>query len=927
MKMRFSFLLFMIVLGSSLLFSQGTTGTIRGKITEENGTPLPGVSVTVLSNNLIGTRSVVSDEKGSYIFVRLPPGSYMLIAKLDGFETKKVENIKLALEATISVNILMKAGKIDLEVTVTAEKTVDPVSSTLSTNIRKEFFDTLPKGRDFQSMVYIAPSVVTTTYTDAASGEYVKGIGIAGSTGAENQFIIDGLNTTGVMRGSDNIPNIVYEFVEEVQVKTGGYEAEYGGALGGVINVITRSGGNEFHGSVRLNYQSDKLSGKPKIGFFGGGAIDKFNYSDLSAALGGYILKDKLWFFAAYSPSIRTTTYNPTNLYTHQMGDFKAITQAHTFSGKLSFIPNQFHTLTVSYFGDPGRTEGGNPGGLIDWNSNWKPLAKSGSTNIAGKYDGTFGSDLLVHFLVGRYHSNPEVRPLNGNMDEPVNYYFENYLGYPSGWQTGGFGRAWTPNPRERWTLNGDIAKYWGRHMIKGGIQYLRYSGERNEHDSGGRYYQYYADSNELHDKKWATKGNAFTEVLSFFIQDSWELSNNFQLNLGLRIEDQKLHATDPSRFFEPHETILHFTPGQMISPRIGFTYDPRGDGKSKIFASYGRFYEMIPLDINVYTFGYIDSTTDIYNLSTGDYITGFVYMGGGTDFADAIPGAEKMKAPYVEELILGFERAITAGISLSVRGLYRRIGMIIEDGSFNGGETWFVFNPGIHYKGSFDTDPMGFPACKRNYMALEGVLNGSSERISFNASYTLSLLKGNYAGLVFPEAGQNNPNISCAFDMPDFMFNSDGYLPGDRRHQFKFNGIYSLPFGFQVGGSFSLYTGEPLSKIGTNLYYGPMVFLEPRGTSGRLPTFHQLDLHLEKDIRLKGRYSLSFYADIFNVLNTKIKTAEDMIYARNTYYGDYGQGIPAPWVPAPQPDNPYYGKATMYQAPFGGMIGLKFQF
>lgn len=918
MKRRFSFLLLMIVLGSSVLFSQGTTGTIRGTITEENGTPLPGVSVTVLGDNLIGTRSAVSDERGSYIFASLPPGSYVLSAKLDGFEAKKVENIRLVLEATISVNIPMKVGKIDYEVTITAENTVDLTSSALSTNIRKEFFDTLPKGRDFQSMVYLAPSTIATNY----------GIGIAGSTGAENQFIIDGVNTTGVMRGSDNIPNIVYEFVEEVQTKTGGYGAEYGGALGGVINVITRSGGNEFHGSLRLNYQSDKLAGNPKIGVFGGGAINQFNYSDLSASLGGYIIKDKLWFFAAYSPSFRTTTYNPTNLYTLQVGDFEAKTRAHTFSGKLSFIPNQHHMLTVSFFGDPGRTEGSNPGGLIDWNSNWKPLIKSGSTNIVGKYDGTFSSSLLVHFLVGRYQSNPEVTPLNGNMDEPARYYFENYLGYPSGWQTGGFARSRTPYHRERWTLNGDITKYWGRHMIKGGVQYLRYSGERNEQYSGGKYYQYYAQRNQLRDRTWTNKGNAFTEVLSFFIQDSWELSNNFQLNLGLRIEDQKVHATDPSRFFKSHETILHFTPGQMISPRIGFTYDPWGDGKSKIFGSYGRFYEMVPLDINVITFGYVDSRTDIYNLSTGDYITGFDYMGGGTEFADTIPGAEKMKPPYVEEIILGFERAITAGISLSVRGLYKRLGMFFEDGSFNGGETFFVFNPGVHFKGSFNTDPLGFPASKRTYMALEAVLNGRlSERFSFNASYTLSRLKGNVAGLVFPEVGQNNPNISASYDMPDFMFNADGYLPGDRRHQLKFNGIYSLPFGFQLGGSYSLYTGESLSKIGTNLYYGPLVFLEPRGTSGRLPTFHQLDLHIEKGIRLKGSYSLSFYADIFNVLNTRIETARDMIYARNTYYGAYGEGIPAPWVPAPQPDNPYYGRATMYQAPFTGLIGLKFQF
>jgi hypothetical protein len=910
----FFFLFFVIV---SFIFSQETTGSIKVIVTDTQNELLPGASVVISSSSLIGARDYITNQNGECFVAKLSPGKYKVVVKLEGFKTETVENIIVSLGITSIINVKMELGKIEEEIVVTAkENPVDITNSKLATNIKKDFFDLLPKGRDFKSMALLAPGVI--------QGKY--GIGITGATGGENQFMIDGTTTTGVMRGNDNITNLVYEFIEEVQTKTGGYEAEYGGALGGVINVITKSGGNEYHGEMRLNYQSDKLYGKPKIGIYGDGAINEFNYYDLSFSLGGYLIKDKLWFFAAYAPAFRTTYYNPTNLYTHQTGRFEEKTNTNYFSLKLSYLLYKKHTIGLTAFGDPGKTEGGNPGSLRDWSSDWQARQKYGSLNIVLKYDGIFGDSLLLHFLLGKYYSNPILEPISGNKDEKQLIYDQGYLGYPEGWVTGGFGMVHQPYARSRWNIKTDITKFWGDHTFKAGIQYSRWQGENNGGYTG-EYYRHYQPALDLiMEGSWTQKGTAYTDIISLFLQDSWKVSSRLYLNLGVRVEDQKLHASDPSSFFKPNETVIHFTFGQQLSPRLGFTFDVFGDGSSKLFGSYGRFFEMVPLDINLLAFGYIDSMLNFYTLSTEELLFGFPLF-SKIEIADRFPGEPKMKPPYAEEFILGFQKEILPKLSLSIRGIYKRLGMYVEDGSFDGAQSYVVFNPGIHCVGDWSTDPIGFPKAKRNYRAFEIELNKSYDKnFQFYMSYTYSRLTGNMSGFGYQEYNQINANTTAQFDDPGLMYNSDGNLWNDRPHALKLNGIYTFSFGLNLGASFRFQSGQPLTKLGTNPWYGEIVYLDQRGTDGRLPNFYQLDMHLEYTCKLSDRYNIGLYFDVFNALNTKIEVARDMVYARYKFYG-LGGGIEPPWEPDPQPDNEFYGKVTLYQSPISGIIGIKFQF
>ena len=316
-----------LLLTAGVLLAQRSTGQIEGVVMDSEGAPLPGVTVLVTGPSI--KRSMLTESNGTYRFPALAPGTYAVSATLVGFKTMTETNISVSLEQTRKVDLRMEVGRIEEEVTVIGlSPIVDLTSSRLSTNVSKEFFDSLPKGRSYQDMVQLAPSVQSDPW----------GAAMSGATGAENMYIIDGVNTTDVEDGLAGT-NLTYEFIEEVQVKTGGYEPEFAGALGGVVNIITKGGSNQLHGGLLVNYQSDAFYGKPKVGVYGAGAIDEFDYYDFGLHFSGPIIKDKLWFFLGGTPSFRKTLYEQTNSWTQEKRSFEEPNNTYYFSGKLTYEP------------------------------------------------------------------------------------------------------------------------------------------------------------------------------------------------------------------------------------------------------------------------------------------------------------------------------------------------------------------------------------------------------------------------------------------------------------------------------------------------------------------------------------------------------------------------------------------------------------
>ncbi len=919
-KVLIGLLTLLVVVGFA--FSQITTGNLKGTVTDTAGTPLPGVSVVVTGPSLIGQRVVVTDANGNFLVPSIPPGTYTVTATLAGFKKTTKSGVVVYLEKTTSIKVTLEQGEISETLEVTAKApAVDITDTKVSMNVKKSFFDALPKGRNFQAMVLMAPSV--------EQGHF--GISVGGATGLENQYIIDGINTTDVDLGRVGT-NIVYEYIDEVEVKTAGYEAEFSGALGGVVNIITKSGGNEFHGDLLFNYRSDKLYAEPKVTVFGGGAINKFHYYDFGVGIGGYIVKNKLWFFAAGTPSFRKTYYTPVNAYTHKVvnGDYKQ--NIYNFSTKLTFLPARNHTITLSAFGDPRKGVGGNPGTLRDPNSDYRAKNTGGTYNVAAKYEGMFGTDWIVTALVGRYFDRTRRLPESGNLDKPVLIYQYGSYGYPHGWRTGGFGWYSNPFDKSRWTGKLDITRFWGNHTFKAGFQWYRSIEDRNDHYTGKFYRVYREPRGYYYERYRTTKGDAYTDDFALFVQDSWQIGR-LHLNLGIRSESEVLHSTDPSKFFKPHQAVISWGFKDMIAPRFGFSFDVLGDGTTKFFGSYGRFYEIVPMDINARSFGYEMDEIFFYTLS-------------GTLFYDWKIGHEPppiqpdIKAPYQNEFVLGVERELTKDFTLSVRGIYRKLGRYVEDGSFDGGNVYFLFNPGewvpttlkrpSDFTSRCPKEYWNFPKPLRWYKAVEVVLNKHfSHNYQFVASYTYGRAYGNLPGFAFEEYGQSDPNITAEFDFPELMYNAEGYLPNDRKHRFKFDGAYIFPFGLSLGTSVRYISGKPYTAMGYNEWYGPVAFLDKRGTTGRTPSQFFIDLHVAYSYKIAGKYKLTALADIFNVTNNRVMTDIYTSYDNTHYYGysDDPSTIYPPWTKPAAPSNPYYGEARAYHSPRSAILGLRFEF
>jgi hypothetical protein len=349
-----AFLGFLFVGGS--VFAQVPTGRVFGTVTDEEGIPLAGVTVEATSPKLVGRASIVTDSDGDYRLFALTPGVYRIEFALEGFKTVTRNGIIVEMEKTVKLNIRMQMGSIEEEVTVIGQSPLIDVKSTAKGMIMtKQVFEVLPRGRDLDSLVTAVPGV--------ANEQWLAGISVDGASGLENMFYIDGTDISNMFSGARG-QGAVFEFVDEVQVKASGYEAEYGGALGGVINVITRQGGNEFHGEVLGYYSGSAPSGKErdvlywdpydvyKVSYVNNQDLygkDKVDRIEAGFSLGGYIVKDRLWFFGSVLPVFLNTTrhvvFDPSGVE----GDYPQKYKYYNFQAKLTAQPFRFLRLGVSY--------------------------------------------------------------------------------------------------------------------------------------------------------------------------------------------------------------------------------------------------------------------------------------------------------------------------------------------------------------------------------------------------------------------------------------------------------------------------------------------------------------------------------------------------------------------------------------------------
>ncbi|MGH9820277.1 MAG: carboxypeptidase regulatory-like domain-containing protein, partial [Pyrinomonadaceae bacterium] len=396
-----------LVFVTASMAQTSTTGTVEGVVSDPNGAVVPNATVTLSGPNLIRSLTTTSDSNGSYRFLQVPPGRYTLeTAAASGFAAFKQDNVEVNLSKSTSVNISVRAAGSNVSVDVVATPEIDQTTNVSGSNVSTEFFSNIPTSRTVQGLYTIAPTVARSGLRDASGRD--RDPSVAGSSGPENSYILDGVTTTDPAFGGGGA-NLPFEFVQEVQIKTGAYGADQGLSTGGVFNVITKAGGNEFHGDVFAYVGNKHLVANTKNFALTGSSPNGYSDIDAGVDVGGPIIKNRLTFFAAFNPQYRTNDYVTQTFRTPVQG--KVSTPY--YSGKLSWIINNSNTFTFSTFGDftkqKGFLFGGSGFGTTE--KAFDGVQETGGTNYAFRLNSNIKQNWIGEFSFGIHRQRNNVIP------------------------------------------------------------------------------------------------------------------------------------------------------------------------------------------------------------------------------------------------------------------------------------------------------------------------------------------------------------------------------------------------------------------------------------------------------------------------------------------------------------------------------------
>ena len=636
--------LFLTAINVNLVQAQSVLeGKLTGTVADDQGELLPGATVEITSPSIMGTRSVVTSARGSFVFLNVTPGTFRLTASLPGFKTSVQENIILGAGSSVEIKVIMEIGAVEEEVTViAASPIVDVKTSTVDSRLEKDMLAKLPTSRDaFYDLSLTTPGM----FDVASSGSWLPSPTAYGGSSMENVFLVNGVNTTnprGAAFGS--LVTVNYNAVEEVRIVALGSKAEYGSYSGAAIDVLTKSGSNRFQGNVAY-YMEIKdwfKTNQPSYGPLEGSdwlfvqtgdvlaGTTKTNWEG-NVTLGGPILKDRLWFFGAFDyirDDSLPVNWSLLNTYTGRY-----------FDGKISVEPFQNNRAWINYHYEHNTGTGWSWGLEPEWDTTMTYGVKTYNHTISAQWQYMASSTMIFTGKYLGFWTDDQPTVPEGGVGHP---------GYINWWKWGTqYGIAGDfpyveAQKSSRQTFQGDMTyfaeDFLGEHDIKFGAQYTKGRGNWM-----GGYFQNYANFTYPMGGWWGydtgrlnidyLKGytwyydnaiqdglllynrreelNPFLTVrtadsLGFFIDDQWSLTDRLTLNLGIRYDQMttkygagKVYefVTSPEEINGPPPVIRDRASSDNIfdfktwSPRIGITYQLTGDGKTVLRASYGRYY------------------------------------------------------------------------------------------------------------------------------------------------------------------------------------------------------------------------------------------------------------------------------------------------------------------------------------------------
>jgi hypothetical protein len=493
----------------------------------------------------------------------------------------------------------------------------------------------------------------------------------------------------------------------------------------------------------------------------------------------------------------------------------------------------------------------------------------------------------------------------------------------PAGYRNVTSNEGWDAERMGRLGIQGDSSFFFdaaGRHQLKAGVQldrrtfdillgnlgnvHLLFWGQSFAGQRGPFGYYQVQSNSVLANRGFTVLGDARTTNLGLFAQDAWTIGDRLTLNLGLRTENE--HVPSFSREASIPETAITFAFADKLAPRLGFAWYATGDGRTKVYGSWGIFYDIMKLGLSV-NFGAQFLSRSWYTLDDADLsriqdnprcppacpgrlirhlddLTGSPINDPDNPAIQIAPGLEPMK---LQEAVLGVEREIAPNLSLGARYIHKQLDRAVESVGFtneHGSPSHAIANPGFDAFASFipqgGAAALPYPRARRDYDAVEvGLERRMARGWGGRCVYRWSRLQGNYSGLANSDLLQVAPNATQAFDSPMMSFDENarpvyGILATDRTHQIKAQLVYDFASGTTVGASWFGWSGVPLSRWAQfTPGQGFPVFYHGRETDGRMPFASRLDFQLQQRIRLNERIGLTLTATASNLFNQSTAT------------------------------------------------------
>lgn len=977
MTIRRGFIFCLIVLGSAFHFSvsaQGITGAVRGTVTDQNGAAIAGATVSIESGTRSPglKRSLETDKKGYFFVTELPAGNYEIAVSARYFRSFR-SPFSVISDDTQQVDVALSAGAVTDD-TVFFEPFVSvDADPSIRTTIKANGRGQLPRRTTFGSLIKVMPHV--------RPEALVSGFQIDGNSGGDNTYFIDGQEVTNYKTGlfSPNF-DLPFELLEEFQVRSTGFGADYSGAIGGVVNIVTAGGGSALRGNFGVSVTPSGLQGGPNsvLSRFGTGASQTEYFRPNkdggsgyfpTASVGGPVLKNKVWFFTSYSPQIFDTSRS-IDYYSNSNPSSRAVTESINYSANIrteqSFVridtqPVERIRLFGSFLYNPIVQDGVLPapseglGGAPQAGPGLRGagyLATRGGRSNSQLVNGQAVMDLTRRFTVvarGGYGF------LNDKLDSYGVPKITRFICSASGTPPAGANcnpgfqniasnnvRDYDVSERTTFDIEGQLngIDLLGRHHFKFGYNFNKIFNMIREGyaDTGIVQLSYGRSIDTLGVPVAPTPGNLGSGFLqrfgtigeasgrneALYGQDSWTIASRLTLNLGLRFEKERTPyygdpVYPPSAIVEAEEFDGKWNWGDKISPRIAGTYDVFGNGRSKVFGSYGWYYDRLKFSLLQSKYSQI-FFRDFFEIlpSRGAAYSNYTYrniLGGNPDFpggqcpiqnsmgwsvcqfsffiptnlpvlASVLPNIlPELRPSRTSVFTAGYEQRLAGDLVLSGRLIHRQLDRAIDDvGTLNsqGSEVYTVGNPGFGILCEIAAQSnLPCPKAQRKYDAIELILDKRSANYFINANYTYSRLFGNYSGLSnSDEGGRTAPNAGRYFDLPMAGYDADGNsdngrLATDRPHVFKAFAGYT--FGWSaanqtsVSGFTTIQSGTPLTTV-YSLYNVQNSILFGRGNLGRTETFTETDLMVRHRFRFGGdrRFVIEPYVMLLNLFGER---------------------------------------------------------